>query len=270
MSDSDKVFAGSIPDIYDEYLVPMIFEPYAEDLVHRVIETAPTNVLETAAGSGVVTRVLAPLLSPEARYHVTDLNQPMLHRAARQQPAGSRIEWAQVDALALPYKDESFDVVCCQFGAMFFPDRVTGYKEAHRTLRDGGRFVFNVWDHIEVNEFADSVTQTATDIFPDDPPVFLARTPHGYHDRTTIEQDVTDAGFRNIEIHTISHQSPAPSPREPAIAYCQGTPLRNEILKRDKNALDDITNRAAADIERRFGAGPVSGLIRAHVIVATK
>ncbi len=270
MSESDKVFTGSIPDIYDKYLVPMIFEPYAKDLANRVNQSTPSRVLETAAGSGVVARALAPLLAPEARYHVTDLNQPMLDRAARLQPADLRIEWAQVDALALPFDDETFDVVCCQFGVMFFPDRVAGYKEAHRTLRDGGRFVFNVWDHIEVNEFADSVTQTATEFFPDDPPVFLARTPHGYHDKTIIDQDLSAARFRNIEIHTISHQSPAPSPREPAVAYCQGTPLRNELIKRDKNALDEITNQAAADIEARFGAGPVAGLIRAHVIVATK
>lgn len=270
MSDSDKVFAGSIPEMYDEYLVPMIFEPYAKDLADRVNEAAPSCVLETAAGSGVVTRALAPLLGRDAHYQVTDLNQPMLDRAAQQRPEDARILWKQADALALPFDDETFDVVCCQFGAMFFPDRVAGYKEAHRTLRDNGRLIFNVWDHIEVNEFADSVTKSASDYFPEDPPVFLARTPHGYHDKTVIEQDVSAAGFRDIEIHTISHQSPAPSPREPAVAYCQGTPLRNEILKRDENALEDVTNRAAADIERRFGTGPVSGLIRAHVIVATK
>lgn len=270
MSDADKVFAGSIPEIYDEYLVPMIFTPYAKDLADRVNETAPSSVLETAAGSGVVTRALAPLLSSTAEYHVTDLNQPMLDRAAQQQPKDARILWKQADALALPFDDAAFDVVCCQFGAMFFPDRVAGYKEARRTLRIGGRLIFNVWDHIGVNEFADCVTQSASDFFPGDPPVFLARTPHGYHDKTVIERDVSAAGFRDIEIHTISFQSPAPSSREPAVAYCQGTPLRNEILTRDENALDEVTNRAAADIERRFGTGPVSGLIRAHVIVATK
>lgn len=270
MSDSDKVFTGSIPEIYDEYLVPMIFEPYAKDLANGISSCSPTSVLETAAGSGVVTRALAPLLSQHTEYHVTDLNQPMLDRAAQQQPDNPRIKWSAVDALALPFNDETFDVVCCQFGVMFFPDRVAGYKEAHRTLRDGGKIIFNVWDAIEVNEFADSVTQTASEIFPDDPPVFLARTPHGYHDKTQIEQDVSAAGFRNIEVHTISHQSPAQSARDPAVAYCQGTPLRNEIINRNPDALEKVTSKAAADLEGRFGSGPISGLIRAHVIVATK
>jgi ubiquinone/menaquinone biosynthesis C-methylase UbiE len=125
-----------------------------------------TAVLETAAGSGVVTRALAPLLTGAARYVVTDLNPPMLERAARQQPADVRIEWQQADAMALPFEDEVFDVVCCQFGMMFLPDKTTGYSEALRILRDGGRFIFNVWDKIEDNEFAQSVTATATRFFP--------------------------------------------------------------------------------------------------------
>jgi ubiquinone/menaquinone biosynthesis C-methylase UbiE len=166
MSDKDKNFTGSIPDIYDEFLVPLIFESYARDMAQRVAEVSPLAVLETAAGSGVVTRALAPLLTSAARYVVTDLNPPMLERAARQQPADVRIEWQQADAMALPFEDEVFDVVCCQFGMMFLPDKTTGYSEALRILRDGGRFIFNVWDKIEDNEFAQSVTATATRFFP--------------------------------------------------------------------------------------------------------
>jgi ubiquinone/menaquinone biosynthesis C-methylase UbiE len=270
MAETDKIFAGSIPDIYDTFLVPLIFEPYAADLAGRVAALHPKTVLETAAGSGVVTRALAPLLAKDVCYVVSDLNQPMLDRAKRQQPADERLAWRQADALDLPFKEEAFDVICCQFGVMFFPDKVEGYRSAHRTLREGGQFIFNVWDHIGENEFADSVTNSASEFFPDDPPLFLARIPHGYHDVETIDADLRAAGFEEIEIHTISHQSTAGTPRTPAVAYCQGTPLRNELEARDASLLDDVTDRAAEDIERKFGPGPVTGKIKGHVIIATK
>lgn len=270
MSETDKVFAGAIPDVYDDYLVPLIFETYAVDLAKRVASFEPKSILETAAGSGVVTRELAPLLSDDAHYWVTDLNQPMLDRALRRQPADDRIEWRQADALNLPFEEETFDVICCQFGVMFFPDKVAGYRSALRTLRDGGKFIFNVWDRIEENVFADSVTRTASAVFPADPPLFLARTPHGYHDVALIEAELDAAGFQNIEVHTIASESRAESPRVPAVAYCQGTPLRNELEARDPSKLEEVTDRATADLEKQYGTGPVSGKIQGHVIIATR
>lgn len=177
MSDGDKVFAGSIPELYDSYLVPLIFKAYAEDLAKRVAKLAPKTVLEIAAGSGVVTRALASKLAADARYTVTDLNQPMLDHAATKQGADERITWRQADALDLPFGEASFDAVVCQFGVMFFPDRIAGYAEAHRVLKPGGSFIFSVWDEIAANEFADVVTEAAAGAFPDDPPRFLARTP---------------------------------------------------------------------------------------------
>jgi ubiquinone/menaquinone biosynthesis C-methylase UbiE len=268
MSETDKIFSGSIPEIYDSYLVPLIFEPYAADMARRVASAKPGAVLETAAGSGVVTRALSPLLRDEASYVVTDLNQPMLDRAAQMQSNASHIEWRQADALSLPFEDRSFDAVCCQFGVMFFPDRVAGFAEARRVLRPGGRFIFNAWDRIEENEFADVVTQAASLLFPDNPPLFLARTPHGYHQVDQIEADVRAAGFRKVDVVTIAEKSRAPSPRHPAVAYSQGTPLRNEIEARDANRLDEVTARAAAMIAERFGDGPVEAKIQGHVVVA--
>jgi ubiquinone/menaquinone biosynthesis C-methylase UbiE len=268
MSDTDKVFAGSIPAIYDTYLVPLIFEVFASDLARRVAEGNPASVLETAAGSGVVTHALAPLLDKGARYVVSDLNQPMLERAANRQGVDERITWRQADALALPFDDDNFDAVCCQFGAMFFPDRIAGYREALRVLKPGGRFLFNVWDSIEDNDFARIVTDAVGALFPDDPPRFLARTPHGYHDVGQIESELRAAGFSAIRIDTLRRRSEAPSARDPAIAYCQGTPLRNEIEARDREALESVTARAAEAIATAYGAGPVSGKIQGHVIVA--
>ena len=148
MLETDKIFAGSIPENYDRYMVPLIFEPFAADLARRAASFSPDAVLEIAAGTGVVTRALAPKLSPGATYTVTDLNQPMLDYAAARQPPDSRIEWRQADALALPFEDAAFDLVFCQFGVMFFPDRISGYREAKRVLKPGGHLLFNVWDRI--------------------------------------------------------------------------------------------------------------------------
>ncbi|SDA89176.1 class I SAM-dependent methyltransferase [Mesorhizobium qingshengii] len=268
MLETDKVFAGSIPENYDRYMVPLIFEPFAADLAQRAASLSPGAVLEIAAGTGVVTRALAPRLSPGATYVVTDLNQPMLDYAASRQAPDSRIEWRQADAMALPFDDAAFDLVCCQFGAMFFPNRTSAYREAKRVLKPGGHLLFNVWDRIEENVFADDVTNALARIFPDDPPRFLARTPHGYHDTALIRSDLEDAGFSRVVIETRAEQSRASSPRLPAVAYCQGTVLRSEIEARDPGKLEAATDYAASAIADRHGSGEVAAKIQAHVIVA--
>jgi SAM-dependent methyltransferase len=193
----------------------------------------------------------------------------MLDHAKARQP-DARIEWRQADALALPFEDESFDAVACQFGAMFFPDKVQGYREARRVLKPGGHYIFNVWDRISENEFADVVMQALAAVFPDDPPRFMARVPHGYHDVEQIRRELNAAGFTDITIEAVDHRSRAASPRDPAIGYCQGTPWRNEIEARDATRLEEATERAAEAVARRFGNGAVDGRIRAFVIVAVR
>jgi len=268
MLETDKVFAGSVPENYDRYMAPLIFEPYAADLAQRAASLSPSAVLETAAGTGVVARALAPKLPASASYVVTDLNQPMLDYAASRQAPDSRIKWRQADALALPFEDAAFDLVCCQFGAMFFPDRTSAYREAKRVLKPGGRFLFSVWDRIEENVFADDVTNALAKIFPHDPPRFLARTPHGYHDTALIHSELEGAGFSRVEIETRAEQSRAPSPRLPAVAYCQGTLLRNEIEAREAGKLEAATDHAASAIAEKHGGGEVAAKIQAHVIMA--
>ena len=182
MSEIDKVFTDPIAQIYDTHLVPLIFEQYAADLAERTEVLAPETLIEIAAGSGVVTRAVAPVLASGTRHVVTDLNPPMLDRAASVQPDPGAIEWKPADALALPFDADTFDLALCQFGVMFFPDRVRAYSEARRVLRPGGSFVFNMWDRIERNDFAHVVTDAMAMRFPDDPPRFLPRTPHGHYD----------------------------------------------------------------------------------------
>lgn len=269
MAASDKVFAGSIPELYDRYLVPLIFEPYARDLAARVAKSNPKELLEIAAGTGAVTRAMAAVVDADAWLTITDLNQPMLDRA-KSQLTDTRITWKQADALALPFEDEDFDVVACQFGVMFFPDKVKGYREARRVLEPGGRFLFNVWDRISENDFADVVMQALAEVFPDDPPRFMERTPHGYHDVDQIRAELASAGFTDIAIEAVDHRSRAASARDVAIAYCQGTPWRNEIEARDATRLEEATDRSAEALAKRFGNGPVDGRIRAFVIEAVR
>ena len=263
---TDRLFAGSIPELYDAYLVPLIFEPYAADIVSRLASRPLTRVLEIAAGTGVVTRAMASALPESVSIVATDLNQPMIDRAST---IGTRraVEWRQADAMQLPFRDGTFDAVVCQFGVMFFPDKARAYSEARRMLRPGGVFMFNVWDRIEDNEFADIVTMALGTLFPADPPRFMARIPHGYHDHETIGRDLANGGFTaEPVIDTLAARSRAKSFEIPAIAYCQGTPLRNEIEARSASRLVEATDIAAEAIAKRFGRGAVDGKIQAHIV----
>lgn len=263
---SDALFAGSIPELYDSLLVPLIFEPYADDLARRAAALAPLRVLETAAGTGVVTRALSRRLSPQVALLATDLNPPMLARAAAIGTNGP-VQWQTADAMQLPFDDARFDLVVCQFGAMFFPDKSHAFAEARRVLRPGGTLLFNAWDRLEDNEFADVVTQTLARLFPADPPRFLARTPHGYCDPGAIARDLANAGFdAPPRIETITALSRAASATVPAVAYCQGTPLRGEIEARGGIDLAAATAECATAIAARYGSGPVAAKIQAHVV----
>jgi ubiquinone/menaquinone biosynthesis C-methylase UbiE len=264
--DTDKHFAGSIPELYDQYMVPLIFERYAADLAQRLASRPVTRVLEIAAGTGVVTRKLASVLHDDVAIIATDLNPAMLETAAA--IGTSRpVQWRPADAMQLPFANGMFDAVVCQFGVMFFPDKAKAFAEVGRVLGPGGVFLFNVWDRIEANEFADTVTTALASVFPDDPPRFMARTPHGYHDRATIARDLASGGFTAVpRFDTLTARSRAESARDVAVAYCQGTPLRNEIEARDASRLDEATAVAAAAIARRFGGGAVEGMIQAQVV----
>ncbi|HKT32391.1 MAG TPA: class I SAM-dependent methyltransferase [Gammaproteobacteria bacterium] len=270
MPDIDKIFSGSIPKLYETYLVPLIFEPYAADLKNRVGSMNVSRILEVAAGTGVVTRALATVANRQLSIVATDLNPAMLDEAAAVGTARP-VRWQQADVMALPFPDGGFDVVVCQFGVMFFPDKPKAFSEARRVLKPGGVFIFNVWDRISENEFADTVTTALEAVFPEDPPRFLARTPHGYHDRFVIERDLAAGGFTNSpRWATVAARSRAESARVPAIAYCQGTPLRSEIEARDGSRLGEATDIAAAAIAEKFGTHAVDGKIQAHVVTVER
>jgi SAM-dependent methyltransferase len=266
---SDPVFGGSIPDLYERHMVPMVFEPYADDLAGRVAALRPARTLELAAGTGAATRALARALPPGVDLVATDLSQAMLDRAAAR-GTPRPVEWRQADAARLPFPDASFDVVTCQFGVMFFPDKARAFSEARRVLRRGGALAFNTWDRIEENEFAHVITTELAGLFPLDPPRFMARTPHGYFDREAIAGDLVSAGFGELPgFETVAARSCASSASEAAVAYCQGTPMRSEIEARaaDGASLVEATEACARALSARFGDGPVEGRMQAHVVL---
>src|SRR5215469_828124 len=267
MTQTDTVFAGSIPAFYDRYLGSLLFEPYAADLAARVTDLARGRVLETAAGTGIVTRMLVRMLPEAVEIVATDLNQPMLDFAAAQ--AGvSRVTWRQADAASLPFEESSFDAVVCQFGVMFFPEKLTAYREARRVLRPGGRFVFSVWDRLEENELSQIVSDAVAQLFPQDPPRFLARTPYTYCDIERIRSELADAGFSSVTAETLQQLSCAGSARDAVIGLCQGTPMRSEIEARGPDCLGAATEAAASAVAARFGNGAIRANMQAHVITA--
>jgi ubiquinone/menaquinone biosynthesis C-methylase UbiE len=270
ITNRDKDFHDSIAKVYESHLVPLIFEPYAADLARRLGSRSVTRVLEIAAGTGVVTRAMAWALPSSLSIVATDLNQAMIDHAMAIGTARP-VEWRQADAMALPFGDGDFDAVACQFGVMFFPDKVKAFAEVRRVLVPGGVFIFNVWDRIEENEIADTVTKALAELFAPDPPRFMARTPHGYFDHGTIARDLTEAGFdKSPEITTVAARSGATSPRDAAIAFCLGTPLRNELEARYPRRLDEAIDRVTEAIAVRFGPGAVDAKIQAHVVVIVR
>jgi SAM-dependent methyltransferase len=266
-----KDFAGSVPKVYETHLVPILFAPYARELASRVAARSPARVLEIAAGTGAVTRELAARLPEHATIVATDRSRPMLdHASALGLELGNNrsIEWREADAMDLPFEDGSFDAVVCQFGVMFFPEKPKAFSEARRVLRPGGAYLFSVWDRLSENDLAETVQSALAAMFPESPPRFMERTPHGYHDRAAIARDLRLGGFAaSPEIETLALRSRARSARDVAVAFCQGTPLRDEISAIDPTRVEEATAAAAAALARRYGAGEVDAKMQAHVVV---
>jgi len=262
-------FAGSIPENYQRYLVPLLFEDYARQLAAGTTAPAGSAVLETACGTGVVTRELARTLPAGARLVATDVNEAML-RVARELATesvggGPLVEFRAADGTDLPFPDAMFDTVVCQFGVMFFPDRVRGYSEARRVLREGGRFRFSVWDALETAPLAHRTHEIVTAMFPQSPPSFLG-VPWSYHDADLIRRELQSAGFEDITITRSEQPSRAPAARDVAMAFGAGSPLGPQLAERGD--LEAIITEIAGRLEETFGAGPIEAPMRALIVEA--
>lgn len=262
----DSRFAGSIPALYEECLVPVLFEPFARDLAARAAALAPGSVLELAAGTGVVSRALAAAL-PGARIVATDLNPAMLDVAAAR-GAGPNLSFQPADAQSLPFADGSFDLVLAQFGAMFFPHKTGAYREARRVLAPGGTLLFNVWGRLEDNTGSHAIHHAVRDALPEPRPEFIARTPFGYHDAAAIEGELRAAGFGQVAIERVELASPAGSAAALARGMCLGSPLANELAAHPAALAERALNAATAAAERVEQAD--GGLRMAALVVAAR
>jgi ubiquinone/menaquinone biosynthesis C-methylase UbiE len=256
------------PAIYDRYMVPLIFRPYAELAAERIRSLQPKRILETAAGTGVLTEALHRAL-PDARIVATDLNEPMLEQAA-QRVTSPNVSVRQADALALPFEDGSFDLVACQFGAMFFPDKVKGHAEVQRVLRDGGTYLLLIWNSIEHNLATRVAGRAVADLFPENAAAFYERIPFRYSDTAEIDRDLRAAGFADVAIDTVELRSRAESAGDAAIALTQGTPMRSDIEKAGADALAAATDAAEAALRQFETADGFEAPMSAHIVTATK
>lgn len=251
-----------MPAAYERGMVGPVFEPFAKHLSAAVADLRPGRVLELAAGTGVLTRNLVRLL-PEAVIVATDLNEAMVSLGQQLVP---QAQWQPVDAMSLPFDDAEFDVVVCQFGVMFLPDRVEAYRGMRRVLRSAGALLFNAWGKVEEHTYERALVEVLRRLFPDDPPTFMESTPHGYSDPDRIDADVRAAGFSDVQLETLHLTSQVESVAALATGYCEGSPIRAELARRGD--VGELTAPVVAGMEQLLGRGPISGTMAAHQLIA--
>ena len=260
--EQDRLWAGPMPEAYDRWLAPSVFRPFARDLARRAARLAPRTVLEIAAGTGVLTSELVTAL-PAAEVTATDLNAAMVDFGSRQAPGA---EWRQADALDLPFDDGRFDLVACQFGVMFFPDKPAAFAQVRRVLAPGGALLITTWGDVGTHGFAAALAAAIERAFPDDPPTFLTAVPHGYFDLDQVAADLAAGGMGDLSIESVTLNGHADSAAGVAAGFCTGTPLRIEMAARGDLAAG--TRAVAAEMKALLGDGPVTAPMTAYVVEA--
>ena len=269
MAEGHTAFVGSVPEIYDRYLGPILFHRHADDLAGRLPVSPGTRVLEVACGTGIVTERLARRLGGHGTLVATDLNEAMIAHAKARIPPSAGLEWRQADGTSLPFPDRSFDAVVCQFGLMFFPDKAAGVREAYRVLRPGGTYLFNVWDAIARSPVARIAHETIGSFFPGDPPPFYT-VPYGLHDAAAVRALLDAAGFGEIRWESVELVGESPTAEDAARGLVEGTPVVGGIMDRRPEALPEIRAAVARNIAAELGDHPVRSPLRAHVFTGVR
>jgi ubiquinone/menaquinone biosynthesis C-methylase UbiE len=266
--DRNVVFVGDIPKNYDRYLGPVIFEPYARDIAQRLVNRKIQSLLEIACGTGIVTRHLRNKLPMSVEIIATDLNADMFEFAKSKFRDGERVSWQQADACELPFPDEAFDAVVCQFGFMFVPEKAVAMRESYRVLRRGGVFLFNVWDSFDANPFAQIAHTTIASFFDQNPPKFY-EIPFSLYDSKLVRQFLQGAGFQTIEMFLETKPCRSRAASEFASGLVRGNPVGAEATERGVDP-ENLIAAVAKQLGERFGAAPLESTMRAIVWEAVK
>lgn len=269
MDKNDAAFVGSIPEFYDRGLGPVLFEEYAAVMALRVAQTSPSTVLETAAGTGIVTQALRRSLPGVDRITATDLNPPMLDVARSKLGNDPVVAFQPADAQQLPFEDETFDAVVCQFGIMFFPDKQRAFHEACRVLKQNGRYYFSVWDRHRFNRFAGIVDDLVKSTFPVDPPAFYA-VPFSCANIDPIKEMVLEAGFENLQISISTIQKSVSDLEMFSRGLIFGNPLLDQIKARSGPTPETMQRQVLELLTKEFGSDPAVVPLQTIFYEATK
>jgi ubiquinone/menaquinone biosynthesis C-methylase UbiE len=267
MTHLGNITPNTLLAVCDRYFAPSVLSPFADDLARRLARLSIGPLLEIAAGTGVLTQAIASALSAGMTIIATDPNPAMVEHAMGK-PGMARVIWQQADPLALPFNNGTFGIVACQFAVAATPDPVRLFKQARGVMKRGGRFVFSVLGTLHANPVADCLQNALNEIFPDDPPRFIAAGLHGYANSETIDDHLTEAGFTEAIYTTVELPFAAASARDAATGYCLGTPLRPEIETRTAGNTEPVLQAATLALEKRFGRAAIETTMRAHVISA--
>lgn len=256
-------FSGTIPETYDKYLGPLLFEPYAKDIIERIQKKKFFSVLELACGTGRVTQYLHKILPAEARIVATDLNPDML-KVAQNKITAKKIEWKQVDMQNIPFDDSAFDLVICQFGVMFVPEKEKAYSEVYRVLKKEGTFLFNTWNRLEVNKLTSSADEIINDFFKDNPVMFY-KIPFSYYNTDEIGKHLDNAGFKSVQLTLLETEGLSDSVSDATNGLVEGNPVLTAINEQDPKLLPVIKEKLSKALAEKFGDNPMR--CRLHAIV---
>lgn len=267
MPETNISFSGNIPENYDKYLGPFLFEPYAQDFVKKISNPEAKNILEIACGTGRVTKHLRKLFPYTVKIIATDINPEML-KVAKKNIEDNSVQFKIADAQELPFADNTFDLIVCQFGYMFVPDKPKAFAEAYRVLKKGGCLLFNTWDSIENNAVINTVNKIIANFLSDAPPKFF-QVPFSMNNKDELLQLVQGAKFTKINISKVKKEAISHSALEVVKGLITGNPVYNEIIQKDPSAPKMLIEKAEKEVVKTYGIYAKSNL-NAWVIKAFK
>lgn len=269
MKEKAIVFNGSVAQNYDDCLGPFVFEPFALDLLERIDTTKTGAVLELACGTGRVTKHLTEKLPVTSIVMATDLNAGMI-AVAKEKVLSPAVKWATVDMTNIPFDENNFDLIVCQFGLMFAPDKLKALIEIRRVLKEGGKLIFNTWDSIENNKIWQTTNDIVNSFLSDAPTTIFKDGPFAMHDEKAVLQLLEQAGFNNSSVASVNKTGQISTAALAAKGFIQGLPVLNTIREKIPASLPAILKAVEKEYVQQFSDQPLKAALQAWVFEATK